>query len=108
MKATEIGQPLGLGSTEELGPRATLVERLRAGTGGGKHWMDLHTEAADEIERLQAALTWALGANGDFRQRGTMDGAFWWRGELAERAGLKWDGAQYVPSGPNVLLNGAP
>ena len=27
-----------------------LIERLRAGTGGGKHWMDLHTESADTIE----------------------------------------------------------
>lgn len=33
-----------------------LIERLRAGTGGGKHWMDLHEEAADEIENLRAAL----------------------------------------------------
>lgn len=33
-----------------------LIERLRAGTGGGKHWMDLHTEAADEIERLRGWL----------------------------------------------------
>lgn len=31
-----------------------IIERLRAGTGGGKHWMDLHNEAADEIERLRA------------------------------------------------------
>ena len=33
-----------------------LVKRLRAGTGGGKHWMDLHTEAADRIEELEAKL----------------------------------------------------
>jgi hypothetical protein len=33
----------------------TLIERLRAGTGGGgKHWMLLHEEAADEITRLTA------------------------------------------------------
>jgi hypothetical protein len=31
-----------------------IVERLRAGTGGGKHWMLLHEEAADEITRLTA------------------------------------------------------
>ncbi len=31
-----------------------LIARLRVGTGGGKHWMDLHEEAADEIERLTA------------------------------------------------------
>ena len=39
--------------SEGLGPNATLFERLRAGTGGGKHWMDLHEEAANEIERLR-------------------------------------------------------
>lgn len=33
-----------------------LIERLRAGSGGGKHWMELHTEAADEIERLRGWL----------------------------------------------------
>ena len=30
-----------------------LIERLRAGTGGGKHWMELEGEAADTIERLE-------------------------------------------------------
>jgi hypothetical protein len=33
-----------------------LVKRLRAGTGGGKLWMDLHTESADRIEELEAKL----------------------------------------------------
>lgn len=35
---------------------ADLVERLLAGTGGGKHWMDLHEEAAGAIQQLGAAL----------------------------------------------------
>jgi hypothetical protein len=39
-----------------------LVKRLRAGTGGGKHWMDLHTEAADRIEELEAERDAALVA----------------------------------------------
>lgn len=30
-----------------------IVERLLAGTGGGKHWMDLHEEAADNIKALR-------------------------------------------------------
>jgi hypothetical protein len=30
-----------------------VVERLLAGTGGGKHWMELHEEAASEIKRLR-------------------------------------------------------
>ena len=33
-----------------------LIERLRAGNGGGKEWMELHKEAADEIERLREKL----------------------------------------------------
>lgn len=45
---------------------------------------------------MREALEWALGARGDFRTRGTMDGAYWWRGELAERAGLVWNGHRYV------------
>ena len=33
-----------------------IVERLKAGTGGGKHWMELHEEAAAAIVRLCAML----------------------------------------------------
>jgi hypothetical protein len=29
------------------------VDRLLAGAGGGKHWMELHTDAANEIKRLR-------------------------------------------------------
>ena len=39
-----------------------LVKRLRAGTGGGKLWMDLHTEAADRIEELEAKLASVISA----------------------------------------------
>ena len=31
-----------------------IVERLLAGAGGCKHWMELHEEAAAEILRLRA------------------------------------------------------
>jgi hypothetical protein len=31
-----------------------LIERLRAGSGGMKHWQELESEAADAIEALQA------------------------------------------------------
>lgn len=31
-----------------------LIARLLAGTGGGKHWMDLHEEAATAITKLQS------------------------------------------------------
>ena len=30
-----------------------LIERLRAGSGGMKHWQELESEAADAIESLQ-------------------------------------------------------
>ena len=34
-----------------------LIERLRAGSGGMKHWQELESEAADAIEELQATAT---------------------------------------------------
>ena len=49
-----------------------------------------------ELDRLRSAIVWALGASGEFRPQGTMDGKYWWRGELAERAGLSWDGVKYI------------
>ena len=33
-----------------------LIERLRAGSGGMKHWQELESEAADSIESLQSTL----------------------------------------------------
>ena len=33
-----------------------LIERLRAGSGGMKHWQELESEAADAIESLQAEI----------------------------------------------------
>lgn len=33
-----------------------VVDKLLAGAGGGKHWMDLHEEAAHEITRLRNLL----------------------------------------------------
>jgi regulator of replication initiation timing len=33
-----------------------LIERLRAGSGGMKHWQELESEAADAIEALQSTL----------------------------------------------------
>jgi len=56
------------------------------------------SEPAQQAARLYNAVTWALGANGAFTPQGTMDGKYWWRGELAERAGLEWDGQQYQPA----------
>lgn len=65
-------------------------------------------QVAAERERWMAAVSWALGTNGDFRAQGTMEGRYWWRGELAERAGLRWDGAQWVDAGPNAEVTCPP
>lgn len=50
-------------------------------------------------QRLQDAIAWALGAKDDFQPRQDGDGPYWWRKELAERAGAKWDGDKYVFDG---------
>lgn len=45
-----------------------------------------------EVERLRAALVWVMGGPGsDFRTRRDGEGAYYWRKELAERAGMKWN-----------------
>lgn len=38
-----------------------LIDRLLAGTGGGKHWMDLQAEAAHTITRLQGEASVMIG-----------------------------------------------
>jgi hypothetical protein len=44
-------------TTEQLIQSARDVgQRLRVGTGGGKHWMELEEEGADAIANLIAAL----------------------------------------------------
>lgn len=45
-----------------------------------------------ESARLRKAIEWALGANGDFRERGENEGAYWWREELQARSGMIWNG----------------
>ncbi len=57
-------------------------------------------EAAEEIKRLRAAIVWALGAGDEFKPQGTMDGKYWWRGELASRAWMQWNGDKYVTAPP--------
>jgi hypothetical protein len=61
------------------------------------------SNAEMELARLQAlldeymdAITWALGANGDFRSRNDGEGSYWWRKELQERAGLVWNGEKFI------------
>ena len=86
-------------------------EALRAVWFGGSSSLDSFVKRAKRLgyrcveveltpkgrtERLMDAITWALGANGDFPVRGPNDAAFWWRSELRRRAGLDWDGEKYV------------
>ena len=62
----------------------------------GYRCVEVELVPAGSTERLMDAITWALGANGDFAERGPNDAAFWWRSELRRRAGLDWDGEKYV------------
>lgn len=50
----------------------------------------------NEHTKYREALEWALGARGDFKERAELDAPCWWREELKERAGLKWDGEKYI------------
>lgn len=88
--------------TEQAASPVGVAERLE--DFRKRHWMhwadsrdnELVCEAIAELGRFYGALAWALGTNGTFKPQGTMDGKYWWRSELAERAGLKWDGARYA------------
>lgn len=66
----------------------------------------------EEKEGLEKALNWALGVAGDFRLREDGEGAYWWRKELAERAGLSYDreAGRYIvtPAGRLSLSQGEP
>jgi hypothetical protein len=56
------------------------------------------------------ALVWALGAHetDGFRERCVNEDAYWWRTELRERAGLKWDGEKFVDRAPGSDTSGQP
>lgn len=47
--------------------------------------------AEAEAARYREAILWACGIRGEFRCRRPEDGAFWWRKELRERAGISSD-----------------
>lgn len=84
------------------------IERVVTYIAGGEPWLSPNyvcmglaaslPPAAVEPDRLMAAITWALGVGDSFRERNYDEGAYWWRKELAERAGIKWDGTKYIPS----------
>ena len=50
----------------------------------------------EEHEKYLAAIEWALGTNGEFRERRDGEGPYWWRKELMLRAGLKWSGEKFT------------
>lgn len=79
-----------------------LIDRLRAACSGGADCKCTLNEAAQRLERMQSALVWALGDGEDFRGRSEGEGAYWWRNELQTRAGLDWNGEQFVYAPPNV------
>ena len=58
--------------------------------------------ALARVETLLDALNWAMGANGTFPFREEGQGAYWWRTELRERAGLVW-----VPEEEKYILQSA-
>lgn len=47
-------------------------------------------------KKLMAAIRWALGET-DFRPREPGEGPYYWRRELAARAGLEWNGSSFEP-----------
>jgi len=65
-------------------------------------------QRAEAAERFLEAIRWALGTRGEFRPQMTMDGLYWWRGELAERAGLVYDGANYIVRAAAAMDEGRP
>ncbi len=84
----------------------TFLDRLAAlGIRGDRPGMDrMGHAAADEIERLRAAIAWALGYT-DFQPRGEADPSYWWRKQLREMSGLT--GGQLVAAAqPNQLEQG--
>ena len=58
-------------------------------------------------DRLYDALCWALGVGDDWKPRPDGAGPFYWRKELAERAGICWDGSRYVMAAQPVQQPGA-
>lgn len=66
-------------------------------------------EPAPDDRRLFDAIVWALGAHetDGFRESYAGDGPYWWRAELAQRAGLVWDGEKYVAALSPPSMDGA-
>ena len=71
-----------------LSPRtdALLVERRNLPDSEPTTWGADDVSAFLRLTRkLERAIMWALGENGDFAQRKEGQGAYWWRTELRKR-----------------------
>jgi hypothetical protein len=66
-----------------------IRERL-ASVSSERDYLQARAEQAEaENKRLRKAILWADGQVDDFRARREGEGAYWWRRELMERAGLR-------------------
>lgn len=67
-----------------------------------------HTTMSDQekIERLLGAINWAMGCNGMFQRHPSEKAPYWWRTELAARAGIEYDAelGSYVLNADEQLL----
>lgn len=77
----------------EAGPASVFYIDQRLATACNPHNIRI---LLDALGRYEKAIVWALGAGEDFPVRREGQGAYWWRMELAERAGLLWDGEMFV------------
>lgn len=67
----------------------------------------------ETLERLLGAINWAMGCNGRFDEPTKAEGRaapFWWRRELAARAGMEYDAkaSRYVLAEERLLFSQVP
>jgi hypothetical protein len=55
----------------------------------GPDYKAKYNEAHKRAKRLEGAIRWACGENGEFRERREGEGQFYWRSALRRLAGLK-------------------
>ncbi len=84
-------------AADALEAQAAELATLRASTAS------VQADQRAELERLRAAVLWALGVGDDFPQRPEGAGLYWWRHELAKRAGIEWNGTAFVSAARNTL-----
>jgi hypothetical protein len=79
-------QPLVGHRARSLTPRTdALLALLRA--QGSDEWNAEDVMAfLRHSRKIERAIMWALGENGDFAQRKEGQGAYWWRAELRKRS----------------------